>query len=160
VGTEIAEFRALDNRRVGHRFREQTAHDLAPGTLAVSPVEGECIQCFDAGCRYAQRDELAPLLKRSLVLGLLRIAGSTQRTETTPDPDQQYPPAARRVLGVLAGSTSPMTVRQIGDDLAGGGHPLKPRTIQDALRKLSDAGEVDEFEADPGKPSLWEKSRL
>lgn len=57
----------------------------------------------------------------------------------------------QRVLSALVGSTeaSSLTVGQIGDVLArdGRGMPLKPRTIQDALRKLRDAamaaGETD-----------------
>jgi hypothetical protein len=84
------------------------------------------------------------------------VADESERPSSTPDPDRQYRPAARRVLGVLGSATGPLTVRQIGDELAAQtGGPLKPRTIQDALRTLAEAGEADECEVAAGKPALW-----
>lgn len=84
------------------------------------------------------------------------VADESERPSSTPDPGQQYRPAARRVLGVLAGAAGPLTVRHIGDELAAqSSGPLKPRTIQDALRTLAEAGEADECEITAGKPSLW-----
>jgi hypothetical protein len=85
------------------------------------------------------------------------VASEDERPDTTPDPNKQYRPAARRVLGVL-GVVKPggLTVKQIGDELAGQSDgPLKPRTIQDALKTLGEAGEVNEIEAHAGRPSVW-----
>jgi hypothetical protein len=46
-------------------------------------------------------------------------------------------PAAQRVHAVLAADPgSALTVKEIGDRLAATGHPLKARTIQDALKSL------------------------
>jgi hypothetical protein len=56
---------------------------------------------------------------------------------------------------LLAASDAPLTVGQIGDALAGQAGPLKPRTIQDALRTLADASRADELDHSEGKASLW-----
>lgn len=86
------------------------------------------------------------------------LADETEVASTVPDPAQQYRPGARRVLAALGSSALPMTVAQVGDELAKTGTPLKARTIQDALQTLADAGEVDQIDAHPGRPSLWIKA--
>lgn len=84
------------------------------------------------------------------------LADESEAPSNEPDPMQQFRPAARRVLGVLAGTTMPLTVRQIGDELAGQkGGPLQVRTIQDALKTLAEANLADECEVERGKASLW-----
>lgn len=88
------------------------------------------------------------------------LTDESEAPSTEPDPMQQFRPAARRVLGVLAGSALPLTVRQIGDELAGQPDgPLKPRTIQDALKTLAEAGRVDEVVTDIARASVWEARR-
>lgn len=86
------------------------------------------------------------------------IADESERPSIVADPAHQYRPSARRILGVLVAGSLPMTVRDIGDALAGQPDgPLKARTIQDALRTLAESGAVDELQADPGRPGLWER---
>lgn len=88
------------------------------------------------------------------------VADESERPETTPDPNSQYRPAWLRVLGVLGAADAPLTVSQIGDALAAQTKgPLQKRTIQDALKGLGEAGEVDELGAHPGKSSMWEARR-
>jgi len=63
------------------------------------------------------------------------------------------PPAARRVLAVLRTADRPLTVQQIGDRIAedsAAGPPLKKRTIQDALKKLSGRDLAHEADGFPG----------
>lgn len=84
------------------------------------------------------------------------LADAADMPDIVPDETQQFRPAARRVLGVLAGSSAPLSVLEIGDALAGQPDgPLKARTIQDALRTLADASRADELEHGRGKASLW-----
>jgi AAA domain/DnaB-like helicase N terminal domain len=88
------------------------------------------------------------------------IADASERPEVTPDVEKQFPPAARRVLGVLGTSQLPLTVTEIGDILAGQNDgPLKRRTVQDALKKLAEANRADEVDAHPGKAPLWQVIR-
>lgn len=84
------------------------------------------------------------------------IADESERPETVPEVDKQFSPAANRVLGIIGAATLPLTVSQIGDILAAqSGGPLKPRTIQDALKRLADANRADEVDAHPGRAALW-----
>lgn len=63
-----------------------------------------------------------------------------------------------RVLAVLRGAERPLTVRQIGDRLAETGHPLKHRTIQNALSELPD---VESSQVDGrGTLEFWIKGRF
>lgn len=87
------------------------------------------------------------------------LADESEAPSIVPDPMQQYRPAARRVLGVLGAASLPLTVRQIGDELAGQGQPLQVRTIQDALRTLADDGKVDECDTGTGPAALWVVSK-
>lgn len=85
------------------------------------------------------------------------IASDEDRPAITPDPMARFTPAARRVLGVLAvNAPIGLTVKDIGDALAGQqGGPLKARTIQDALKKLTDSDLIDELAASPGRAGIW-----
>jgi hypothetical protein len=69
-------------------------------------------------------------------------------------------PATRRVLAVLRSAHVPLTVREIGDDLAkdSTGMPLKARTIQASLKALGDAGQAV-FEVVDGRTQLWRAHR-
>jgi hypothetical protein len=67
----------------------------------------------------------------------------------TPPPITQLPdakPAVQRVHAILTAAEQPLTVTAIGDQLADHGHPLKARTIQDALHQLGnhiDGAQID-----------------
>jgi hypothetical protein len=62
-----------------------------------------------------------------------------------PDATARLSPSARRVYAALKNAGRPVSVRDIGDELASeqGKPPLKHRTIQDALKALADAGLAD-----------------
>jgi hypothetical protein len=47
------------------------------------------------------------------------------------------------------------TVKQLGDYTAARGHPLKPRTIQEALGELEAAALAEGTEAVSGLPRYW-----
>ncbi|HEV2930904.1 MAG TPA: hypothetical protein VGW74_19655, partial [Propionibacteriaceae bacterium] len=49
----------------------------------------------------------------------------------------------------------PPDVKQLGDRLAQGGHPLKPRTIQTALGELEAAGLAAGSEEGSGRARYW-----
>jgi hypothetical protein len=77
--------------------------------------------------------------------------------EDDPAEEQEYPglsPSARRVVVILRTNEGWMTVRELGDDLAEQGHPLKPRTIQTALKDAVEAGLVRPA-GDPGTAFKW-----
>ncbi|MFD0595234.1 AAA family ATPase [Catellatospora coxensis] len=89
------------------------------------------------------------------------IADDSDRHTYAPDPLGGFRPAARRVMRLLATTGTGMTVQQIGDALADQPDgPLQKRTIQDALKSLSDAGLLDEIDPHPGKPTVWAVSTL
>jgi hypothetical protein len=73
-----------------------------------------------------------------------------------PSADRGLSPATARVLAVLEGSATALTVREIGDVLAtdSTGIPLKKRTIQDSLAKLREAG-LAGVEEGLGAGGLW-----
>jgi AAA domain len=64
-------------------------------------------------------------------------------------------PSQDRILDVLKGGGR-WSVQEVGDELAkdGRGHPLKKRTIQDALKKLAEQGLAD-GEGDEGEKGTW-----
>lgn len=76
--------------------------------------------------------------------------------EVVPAEEIGLAPAARRVLAALRKRGTWVGWRELGDDLADGGHPLKKRTILDALKKLveRDLAESREGEAS-GEPFAW-----
>jgi len=47
------------------------------------------------------------------------------------------------------------TVKHLGDHVAAQGHPLRERTIQDALADLEAAGLAEGTEAIPGMARYW-----
>jgi AAA domain len=59
------------------------------------------------------------------------------------------------VLTALRAGGDMQTVKQLGDRLAQGGHPLKPRTIQTALGELEDAGLAVGSEEGNGRARYW-----
>jgi hypothetical protein len=59
------------------------------------------------------------------------------------------------VLGALRAGGEFQTVKQLGDRLAQGGHPLKPRTIQTALGELEAAGLAAGSEEGSGRARYW-----
>lgn len=93
---------------------------------------------------------------------------SVEQVEDEPHEDDETPnelvglrPAAVRVLVVLRATSHPVSVRGIGDRLAeskDGKGPLKPRTIQDALRQLAERKLAEETTL-PGTGALWMASR-
>jgi hypothetical protein len=71
-------------------------------------------------------------------------------------------PAAARVLEILETDGAVLTVRDIGDRMAqlqDGRSVLKPRTIQDALARLSKTDKVSEVDATVGGAGHWKASR-
>lgn len=64
------------------------------------------------------------------------------------------PPAARRVLGALKAGAD-MTVADVGDAVARDGFPLQKRTIQDALKRLREAGLAEPAGAEDGVAMTW-----
>jgi hypothetical protein len=78
------------------------------------------------------------------------------------DDDEDLEPAAAAlsksrqwVLMALRAGGDMQTVRQLGDRLAQGGHPLKPRTIQTALGELEAAGLAAGSEEGNGRARYW-----
>ena len=59
------------------------------------------------------------------------------------------------VLTALRAGGDLQTVKQLGDRLAQGGHPLKPRTIQTALGELEAAGLIAGSEEGIGRARYW-----
>ncbi|MFY9586740.1 MAG: AAA family ATPase [Actinomycetota bacterium] len=68
--------------------------------------------------------------------------------------DEALPPSARRVLSVLDAARHSLKVREIGDQLAEAGHPLKRRTIQEALALLDKMERAKGF-GDPAQGLEW-----
>lgn len=84
------------------------------------------------------------------------VADASERPDVTADAGKQFTPATQRVLGVVGTAARPMTVRQIGDELAAQkAGPVTARTIQMALHTLAEANLVDEIEVERGHPGLW-----
>jgi hypothetical protein len=59
------------------------------------------------------------------------------------------------VLTALRAGGELQTVKQLGDRLVQGGHPLKPRPIQTALGKLEAVGLAAESEEGNGRARYW-----
>jgi hypothetical protein len=68
---------------------------------------------------------------------------------------QPLKPSRRWVLAALDAGGEMQTVKQLGDHLASQGHPLKPRTIQEALAELEAAGLAHGTEAAQGLSRYW-----
>jgi hypothetical protein len=68
---------------------------------------------------------------------------------------QPLKPSRRWVLAALEAGGELQTVKQLGDHLAAQGHPLKPRTIQEALADLEAAGLARGTEAAQGLSRYW-----
>jgi hypothetical protein len=64
-------------------------------------------------------------------------------------------PSRQWVLAALQAGGELQTVKQLGDRLAQGGHPLKPRTIQTALGELEAAGLARGSEEGNGRARYW-----
>ncbi|HEY2956622.1 MAG TPA: AAA family ATPase [Actinomycetota bacterium] len=64
-------------------------------------------------------------------------------------------PSRRLVLAALREGGPMQTVKQLGDYTAARGHPLKPRTIQEALGELEAAALAEGTEAISGLPRYW-----
>jgi AAA domain len=81
------------------------------------------------------------------------------------DDDEDLDPAAAAlsksrqwVLTALRAGGDLQTVKQLGDQLARAGHPLKPRTIQTALGELEGAGLAAGSEEGNGRARYWSPS--
>jgi hypothetical protein len=73
-----------------------------------------------------------------------------------PDDQADEPPGARQwLLAALRAGGPHQTVKQLGDATAAQGHPLRKRTIQEALAELEDRGLVVGTEPAPGLPRYW-----
>jgi hypothetical protein len=68
---------------------------------------------------------------------------------------QPLKPSRRWVLTALERGGELQTVKQLGDQLAAQGHPLKPRTIQEALADLEAAGLAHGTEPAQGLSRYW-----
>jgi hypothetical protein len=68
---------------------------------------------------------------------------------------QPLKPSRRWVLEALQAGGELQTVKQLGDHLAAQGHPLKPRTIQEALADLEAASLASGTEAAQGLSRYW-----
>jgi hypothetical protein len=74
------------------------------------------------------------------------------------DPDNPtagLSPSRRLVLAALQAGGPMQTVKQLGDYTAARGHPLKPRTIQEALGELEAAALAEGSEAVSGLARYW-----
>jgi hypothetical protein len=69
--------------------------------------------------------------------------------------DDGLSPSTRRVLAAVRAADGPTTVKRIGDVCADQGQPLKARTIQTALKALTDLDLVDGGAGSPGVAGLW-----
>jgi AAA domain len=69
--------------------------------------------------------------------------------------DDGLSPSTQRVLAALRGADGSTSVKRIGDTCADQGHPLKARTIQTALKTLTDLGLADGGADSPGIAGLW-----
>jgi hypothetical protein len=73
-----------------------------------------------------------------------------------PDDQADEPPGARQwLLAALRAGGPHQTVKQLGDATAAQGHPLRKRTIQEALAELEERGLVVGTEPAPGLPRYW-----
>ena len=73
-----------------------------------------------------------------------------------PDDQADEPPGARQwLLAALRAGGPHQTVKQLGDATAAQGHPLRKRTIQEALAELEERGLVLGTEQAPGLPRYW-----
>ena len=73
-----------------------------------------------------------------------------------PDDQADEPPGARQwLLAALRAGGPHQTVKQLGDHTAAQGHPLRKRTIQEALAELEERGLVVGTEQAPGLPRYW-----
>jgi hypothetical protein len=73
-----------------------------------------------------------------------------------PDDQADEPPGARQwLLAALHANGPHQTVKQLGDHTAAQGHPLRKRTIQEALAELEERGLVVGTEQAPGLPRYW-----
>jgi hypothetical protein len=73
-----------------------------------------------------------------------------------PDDQADEPPGARHwLLAALRSGGPHQTVKQLGDATAAQGHPLRKRTIQEALAELEERGLVVGTEQAPGLPRYW-----
>jgi hypothetical protein len=86
------------------------------------------------------------------------------RVEVLDDADPDSPtagpagalsPSRRLVLAALQAGGPMQTVKQLGDYTAARGHPLKPRTIQEALGELEAAALAEGTEAVSGLARYW-----
>jgi AAA domain len=68
---------------------------------------------------------------------------------------QPLKPSRRWVLTALEAGGAMQTVKALGDHLAAQGHPLKPRTIQEALADLEAAGLAEGTEPAQGLSRYW-----
>jgi AAA domain len=82
----------------------------------------------------------------------------TQGQELVGADGQPLRPSRRWVLTALQAGGELQTVKQLGDQLAAQGHPLKPRTIQEALAELEAAGLAQGTEAAQGLSRYWSPS--
>jgi hypothetical protein len=73
-----------------------------------------------------------------------------------PDDQAGEPSGARQwLLAALRAGGPQQTVKQLGDHTAAQGHPLRKRTIQEALAELEERGLVVGTEQAPGLPRYW-----
>jgi hypothetical protein len=71
------------------------------------------------------------------------------------DPADEPPGARQWLLAALRAGGPHQTVKQLGDATAAQGHPLRKRTIQEALAELEERGLVVGTEQAPGLPRYW-----
>jgi hypothetical protein len=141
--------RVLASAGVAHRA---TDPDTGASTVVLA-VEVRGGELADTSFRVRRRvwaDDLADL-----------ASPLQYHVEVLPD-DQAEDPAAgglsssrQWVLAALRAGGPMQTVAQLGDCLAQQGHPLKKRTLQQALGELEAAGLVDGTEEGSGRPRYW-----
>jgi hypothetical protein len=143
--------RVLASAGVAHR-----ATDLTTGaSIVVLGVELRGGELADTSFRVRRRvwaddpaDLAAPLHYQVEVL--------PDDTDAAADPAATALHESRRwVLAALQAGGSMQTVKQLGDRLAEQGHPLKKRTIQNALGELEAAGLVAGTQEGNGRPGYW-----
>jgi len=138
--------RVLASAAVAHRT---TSPDGATAVLGFEVVGGELA---DTAFRVRRRvwatdptDLTSPLHYQVEVLA-----------DDPPDDQADEPPGARQwLLAALRAGGPHQTVKQLGDATAAQGHPLRKRTIQEALAELEERGLVLGTEQAPGLPRYW-----
>jgi hypothetical protein len=139
-------------------YRGQTAEGASQVVLAFQLVGGEIPDTrfrVRRTVRALDPVDLASPLEYAAEVLPDDDAASTEGEAPLGADGQPLKPSRRWVLEALEAGGELQTVKQLGDHLAAQGHPLKPRTIQEALADLEAAGLAQGTEAAQGLNRYW-----